>query len=74
MYLIEAPADEPLSGDADAMSPDETTRVLDALDRMQTLSWSDEEFAAWERDRQSRREWEKSRFVEQGEELRGMFE
>jgi hypothetical protein len=44
------------------------------MDQMEPLTWTDEEFAAWEQDRQSWKEWEKARFIEHGEELRRMFE
>jgi predicted DNA-binding antitoxin AbrB/MazE fold protein len=74
VYLVEAPAEESLNANADGMPPEEIARVLDAMDRMEPLSWTDQEYAAWEQDRQARKEWEKARFMEHGEELRGMFE
>jgi hypothetical protein len=74
VYLVEAPPDEALNGNADGMSPEEISRILAAMDQMEPLNWTDEEFAAWEQDRQSWKEWEKARFIEHGEELRRMFE
>jgi hypothetical protein len=47
-----------------AMSPKEIERILAAMDRMQPLQMTDAELAAWEADRNARREFVKARFFE----------
>ena len=69
----------PVPGDAertadDAMSAEEIQRVLAAMDRMEPLQMSDAELAAWEADRQARREREKALFLERAEKLQRMWE
>jgi hypothetical protein len=54
--------DDTQKADNDAMGPDEIQRVLDAMDRMQPLQMTDAELAAWEADRQARKEAEKAHF------------
>ncbi len=56
------------------MSPEEIARTLAAMEKVEPLDLSDEERAAWEAERQTRKEWEKARFAEQAEKLRGMWE
>jgi hypothetical protein len=69
----------PVPGDAekaegDEMSPGEVQRVLAAMDQMQPLRMTDAELAAWEADRQARKESEKAHFFERAEKLHGMWE
>lgn len=64
----------PVPDDSDTMSPEEVERVLPALDRMEPLQMTEVELAAWEADRQARRDWEKARFFEHAEKLQSMWE
>jgi hypothetical protein len=57
-----------------AMSPDEIARTLAAMDEIEPLEMTDEERAAIEADRQARKEWEKARFDERADRLRGLWE
>jgi len=56
------------------MTPDEIARTLAAMDAVQPFEISDQERAAIEMDRQARRDWEKARFNEHAERLRGIWE
>jgi hypothetical protein len=56
------------------MSEDEIREVLAAMDRMEPLQMTDAELAAWEADRQARKEQEKAHFRERAEKLRRMWE
>ena len=58
----------------DLMSPEETERVLAAMDQMIPFVMSDEELAAWEADRLERKEWEKARFFDRAESIRRMID
>jgi predicted DNA-binding antitoxin AbrB/MazE fold protein len=60
--------------DDEPMSQTEIDRVLTAMDQMVPLQMSDAELAAWEADRQARKEWEKAHFFEHAEKLRRMWE
>jgi hypothetical protein len=60
-------ADEP-------MSAEEVQRVLAAMDRMESLRMSDAELAAWEAERQERKEREKALFFDRAEKLQRMWE
>jgi hypothetical protein len=60
--------------DNEPMSPEEIDRILDAMDRMEPLQMSDAELAAWEGDRQARKEWEKAHFFAHAEKVRRMWE
>ena len=64
----------PIPGDDDFMSPDELASVLAAMDRLQPLEMTPEELDELEADRRARREWEKARFHEDGDELERMWE
>src|SRR4051794_9384365 len=66
-----------LAGYADddrPVSSDEIARALAAMDRVQPFEMTDLEGAALETERLSREEWEKSRFFEDADRLRGMWE
>jgi len=65
---IPLPSDTERAED-DEMSPDEIQRVLAAMDRMEPLQMTDAELAAWEADRQARKEWEKAHFFKHAEKL-----
>jgi hypothetical protein len=56
------------------MSSDEIARTLAAMDCVQPFEMTDLERAAIEADRRARKEWEKSRFFEHADRLRGMWE
>lgn len=60
--------------DDEPMSQAEIDRILAAMDRMEPLQMTDAELAAWEADRQARREREKAHFFERAEKLRGMWQ
>ncbi len=63
-----------LPDNGDPMSPDEIAATLEAMDRIEPLDMTDEERAAWEAERQARKEWEKAQFTENAEKLRRMWE
>lgn len=54
--------------------PDEIARLLALMDQVQPFDMTDDERAAWQADRQARKESEKSHFGERAEKLRGMWE
>ena len=56
------------------MTSDEIARTLAAMDCVQPFEMTDLERAAIEADRRARKEWEKSRFFEDADRLRGMWE
>ena len=56
------------------MSPEEIADVLAAMDRVEPFDLTNEERAAWDRDRQGRKESDKAKFAEDAERLRGMWE
>jgi hypothetical protein len=55
-------------------SPQEIAQVLAAMDRMEPLAMTSEELAAWEADRQARRESDKATSAAYAERLRRMWE
>jgi hypothetical protein len=61
-------------GDDDNLSPEEIARTLAAMDQMEPFEMSEAECAAWEAERQSRKERDKSEFVERAEKLRRMWQ
>jgi hypothetical protein len=63
----EKAADEP-------MTPEEIQRVLAAMDQMEPLQMTDAELAAWEAERQARKDREKADFFKQAEKLQRMWE
>ena len=56
------------------MSPEEIDRVLAAMEHIQPFDMTVAERAAWEAERQARKEWEKAHFTEHGEKLRRMWD
>jgi hypothetical protein len=66
-----------LAGSADDERPvtsDEIARTLAAMECVHPFEMTDLERAAIEADRRARKEWEKSRFFEHADRLRGMWE
>jgi predicted DNA-binding antitoxin AbrB/MazE fold protein len=63
-------AREDLFGD----DPASIERWLAWFDSLEPLSFTPEEEAAWHTARQERRDWDKSRFEESAERLKGLFE
>jgi hypothetical protein len=57
---------------ADAMSPEEISATLAAMDRIEPSELTETEEAAWDRDQQAGGRAEKARFVEEAERLRGI--
>jgi len=55
-------------------TPDEIARLLALMDRVEPFDMTDEERAAWEADRQTRKESEKAHFADHAEKLRRMWE
>jgi hypothetical protein len=54
--------------------PDEIARLLALMDQVQPFEMTDEERAAWQTDRQARKDSEIARFGERAEKLRRMWE
>jgi hypothetical protein len=52
------------ASDDDTMSPAEIAALLAAMDRLEPLEMTDAERAAWDAERQARKEWEKAHFPE----------
>jgi hypothetical protein len=70
--LVTIGADRP--NDESPMSPEEIAATLAAMEKVETKSWTAEERAAREADKQARRDWEKTNFVEHAEKLRRLWE
>jgi hypothetical protein len=66
----------PLQSDTngESMSPDEIARTLAAMDQVIPFDMSDAELAAWEAERQTRRQCDKAEFATHAEELRRAWE
>jgi hypothetical protein len=60
-------------GADDKLSAEEIARTLAAMDRITPFEMTDAESAAWEGERQARKEREKAEFVEKAGTLRGMW-
>lgn len=60
----------PAAAEDREMTPEEIARTLAAMDQSEPLEMTQEEIAALEAERQSRREWEKSHFFKRAEQLR----
>jgi hypothetical protein len=58
----------------DMMPSDEVARLLALMDQAEPLDLSDAERAAWEAERQVRKEWEKTQFAEHAAKLKRMWE
>ncbi len=56
------------------VTSDEMARTMAAMERVQPFEMTDLERAAIEADRLACKEWEKSRFFEDADRLRGMWE
>ena len=68
------PVDHALPGEDEPVTTDEIARTLAAMEAVQPFEMSDSERAAIELDRQTRKEWENSRFNEHAERLREIWE
>jgi hypothetical protein len=69
------PVDQAEVADDDGpVTPEEITRTLAAMDRIQPFEMTDPERAMIEADRQERKEWEKARFREHADRLRRIWE
>ncbi|MBI3410545.1 MAG: hypothetical protein HY040_19575 [Planctomycetes bacterium] len=60
--------------DDETLPPEEVARILAAMDQLEPLDLSDAERAAWDTQRQARKNWEKSHFGEHAVKLQGMWE
>lgn len=56
------------------MTPEEIAAKLALMDRLEPIEMTDEEIAAWEADRQAKKEREKAAFFERAERLRRMWD
>lgn len=56
------------------VTPDEIAATLAAMEKIEPFEMTDGERAAIEADRQARKEWEKARFDEHADRLRGIWE
>jgi hypothetical protein len=62
------------NGEADdEMGPEEIARVLAAMDRLEPLEMTEAELAAWEADRQARKEAEKADFARRAARVEGLW-
>jgi hypothetical protein len=55
------------------MSPEEIARTLAAMENVEPLDLTEEERAAWEAERQARKQLEKAHFAEHAEKLRSKY-
>ena len=55
-------------------TPEASAEWLAWYDSLEPLIFTEEERIAWESDRMARREWEKARFDEHADKLRGMWQ
>jgi hypothetical protein len=62
------------AGDLFGDDPASIARWLAWFDALEPLTFTPEEEAAWQAARLERRDWEKSRFDERAERLKGVFE
>ncbi len=56
------------------MTPEEIAAALARMDAFEPVEWTDEERAAWDAERQARKEREKATFFERAERLRRMWD
>jgi hypothetical protein len=68
------PIEQPKNGDADAMTPEEIARTLAAMDLVGPFDMNNAEQAAWDAERQARKDSEKAQFAEHADELRRAWE
>jgi hypothetical protein len=59
--------------DGSPMTPEEIAATLEAMEKIEPFEMTDEGRAAWEAERQGRKEWEKGHFAERAEKLRRMW-
>ena len=60
--------------DDEALTPADIARLLALLDQVEPFDMTDAESAAWEADRQARKEFDKAQFAEHADQLRSMWE
>jgi hypothetical protein len=63
-----------LADNGDPMTPQEIAATLEAMDKIEPFDMTDEERAAWDAERQARKDWEKAHFEEHAEKLRRSWE
>jgi hypothetical protein len=68
------PLKQGTSGDADTMSPEQIAAVLAAMDQVVPLEFTDAERAAWEAERNARKQREKAEFAQHAHDLRREWE
>jgi hypothetical protein len=56
------------------LHPHEIAHILAMMDQVQPFEMTEDERAAWETDRQMRKNWEKARFHEHADRLRDMWQ
>ncbi len=56
------------------MTPEEIAAALALMDQIEPVEWTDEERAAWDAERQAKKEREKATFFERGERNRRIWE
>ncbi len=71
---ISVPDGEVLSEEEEAADPACIARDLALMDGFEPLQMTDAEIAAWEADRQARKEWDKAHFFERADKLARMWE
>jgi hypothetical protein len=72
--LVVEPVDSDTEGDLLGDTPESIARWLAWYDTLEPLIFTPEEEASWQAARREGRDWEKSRFDERAERLKGMFE
>jgi hypothetical protein len=68
------PLEKESTAEGDVLPPEEIARLLAVMDRMEPLQLTDAERAAWETERQARKDWEKAEFAKRAEKLQRMWE
>ena len=71
---ISVPNGEALSEEEDAADPESIARDVAIMRDFEPLQMTEEEIAAWEADRQARKEWDKAHFFERADKLAKMWE
>jgi len=62
------------TGGTRVMSPEEIAKILAAMDQIEPFDMTEAERAAWEADRQARKQHDKAQFAQHAEELRRDWE